>query len=224
MIEPDGKEHECERCGECCIHGSPILYISDMRLFENGTLKPGDVYTLRKGEFEYDIVNEEMEQLPEETIRIKEIPGSKFCMFYDTKSSECTIYENRPKQCVHYECWYPKKLFSIMSEDRLSRQVLFQRIPALLEVIGEHEKVCSYERIQQFVENIQSGSEEAAEELIETLRFDTELRCLIAEKMNVAEDDLAVILGRPLMQTMKMFGYKVERDEDGVYCLVLQKE
>ncbi|MGW8271881.1 MAG: YkgJ family cysteine cluster protein [Thermodesulfovibrionales bacterium] len=223
MIEPDGKPHECERCGECCAHGGPFLFSSDLQLFVDGTLRPGDVYTLRKGELEYDIVHEEVAELPQEMIRIKELPGAKACGFYDPDVQGCTIYERRPLQCVHYECWYPKRLFKIMSEERLSRHALFSKMPALLELIDEHEEMCSFEKIERIVEQIQSGSEEAANELLELLRYDSAVREAVAEKLNIRLEDVDVMFGRPLTLAMKMYGYNVIREEDGAFCLVLRE-
>jgi len=223
MIEPDGRPHECEQCGECCTNGGPFLFASDVDLFVDGTLRPGDVYTLRVGELEYDIVHEEVAALPEEMIRIKERPGTKTCSFYDADAQGCAIYEKRPRQCVHYECWYPKKLFGIMSEERLRRHTLFSKIPSLLEAIDEHEDICSHEKIEKLVEQIQTGSEKSADELLEALRYDSALREAVAEKLNMRVEDLEVMFGRPLAAAMRMYGYDVIREEDGAHCLVLRE-
>lgn len=223
MIEPDGRHHECERCGECCTHGGPFLFASDLQLFTDGTLRPGDVYTLRKGELEYDIVNEEIAVLPEEMIRVKELQGTKTCGLYDPGGQGCTIYERRPTQCMHYECWYPKRLFTIMSGERLSRRTLFAKVPGLLELIEEHEEMCSHEKIGNLVERIQSGSEEAADDLLEALRYDSALREAVAEKLHMRHEDLEAMFGRPLSLAMRMYGYDVIREEDGAYCLVVRE-
>jgi len=224
MIDPDGKPHECERCGECCTHGGPFLNLSDLKLFEKGVLRPGDVYILRKDELEYDVVTEEVQHIPEEMMRIKERPGTKICRFYDIDTSECTIYDSRPLHCTSYECWFPKKLFITMSKDqRLNRSALFKKVPSILEIIEEHEKACSYEKIEKLAEATQNGSEEAANELLEALRFDTQIRTIIAEKLNMNEEDLESILGRSLMLTIRMYGYQVNKEEDGTYCLTVRE-
>jgi len=224
MIEPDGKEHECERCGECCTHGGPFLNLSDLRLFEEGVLRPGDVYVLRKDELEYDVVTEEVQHLPFEMLRIKEKPGTKICRFYDIEQSVCTIHDSRPLHCRSYECWFPKKLFIAMSKDeRLNRTNLFSKIPSILEIIEEHEKACSYEKIEKLAEETQNGSEEAANELLEALRFDTQVREIISDKLKMQEEDIDSILGRPMSLTVRMYGYEVKREEDGSYLLTVRE-
>ena len=125
MIEPDGKDHVCERCGECCIHGSPTLHLSDFKLFEDDIVTMNDVYSLRKGELVYDNVGEDLDYLKEEMIKIKEVPGSKTCIFYDTDTRACGIYETRPLQCVYFECWNPKKFLESLNDEKLTREDLF---------------------------------------------------------------------------------------------------
>lgn len=223
MIEPDGKEHVCERCGECCINGSPTLHLSDLKLFEDNIITLNDVYSLRKGELVYDNVGEELDFLKEEMIKVKEVPNSKTCTFYDPDSKGCAIYETRPLQCVYFECWNPKKFMETLSEEKLSRDDLFYRVPALKEIIAAHEKKCSYNKLGELFEKTQEGSEEAADEILESLQYDTTMRPFINGKLNVPFESMDIIFGRPLISALTMYGYKVEMDKDGNYCLMLDE-
>lgn len=223
MIEPDNKEHVCERCGECCIHGSPTLHLTDLRLFEDKTISLKDAYTLRKGELVYDNVGEELDYLRDEMIKVKETVNSKTCIFHQYAGSGCRIYETRPLQCVFFECWNPKKFVKTLSEEKLSRDDLFYRVPALREIIGTHEEKCSYKKLGELFEKTQGGSEEAVNEIIEILQYDTAIRPFINQKMNIPFESMALIFGRPLTSTLTMFGYSIKKDEEGIYCLTLDK-
>ncbi len=224
MIEPDGKEHVCERCGECCINGSPTLHLSDFKLFEENIVTLNNVYTLRKGELIYDNIGEELDYLKEETIKIKEIPGVKTCIFYGSENRDCKIYDTRPYQCVYFECWNPKKFFETLSEEKLSRGDLFGKVPAIREFVEAHEERCGYRKLEELFDKTQEGSEEAAGEILEILEYDTHIRPFIVEKLNVPAESTDLIFGRPLAETVKMFGYKVEKDDEGNYCLMVDKE
>jgi Fe-S-cluster containining protein len=221
MIEPDGKSHECERCGDCCMQGSPTLHLSDFKLLEDGIIRPEDLYTIRKGELAYDNVAEEVDFLPEELIKVRERAGSKSCVYYDAESAGCRIYSRKPVQCFYFECWNPKKFFQTYNDDRLSRQDLFYKSPSVVEIITAHEEMCSYEKIRSLVEDIQTGSEEAAEEFLKVLRYDTDIRPLMREKFKLPEEGIELVFGRPLVETIEMFGYRVEKDSEGAHCLVL---
>ncbi|MGB6065343.1 MAG: YkgJ family cysteine cluster protein, partial [Desulfomonilaceae bacterium] len=95
----------CIRCGTCCTKGSPTLLEDDMELFKRDVLKPGDVITIRAGEPTYSNETEEVASTRDELIKIREVPGSKTCIFYEKSGSTCSIYESRPVQCRNQECW-----------------------------------------------------------------------------------------------------------------------
>jgi Fe-S-cluster containining protein len=224
MIEPDGKEHICERCGECCVNGSPTLHLSDFKLFKENIVTLTDVYTLRKGELVYDNIGEDLDYLKEEMMKIKERPGAKTCIFYDPENRDCQIYETRPLQCVYFECWNPKKFLETLSEDKLSRGDLFNMVPVIREFVETHEERCSYKKLEELFEKTQEGSDDAAEEILGILEYDTAIRPFIVEKLNVPAESTDLIFGRPLIDTIKMFGYKVEKDDEGNYCLLVDKD
>jgi len=224
MIEPDGREHVCERCGECCIQGSPTLHLSDFKLFEDNILSMGDVYTLRKGELVYDNVGEELDYLKEEMIKIRERPGTKVCIFFDEDSGGCRIYDTRPYQCVYFECWNPRKFLETLNEEKLSREDLFFQNRTVRELIHAHEERCSYKALEELFEKTQGGSRESADRILDILAYDTSIRPFISEKLGIPEEGMDLIFGRPLTATIKMFGYRVDRDGEGNYCLVLDRE
>ena len=224
MIEPDNKEHVCERCGECCVNGSPTLHLSDFKLFEEKIVTLNNVYTLRKGELVYDNVGEELDYLKDEMIKVKELPGSKTCIFYDSDDRGCSIYSTRPLQCVKFECWNPKKFFSSINEEKLSREDLFHQSPTLKKIITTYEEKCSYEKLGELFEETQKGNRDAADEILEILQYDTAIRPFIGEKLTIPGKSIDLVLGRPLVSTIKMFGYKVVGDEEGNYSLMLDKD
>jgi len=54
-------------------------------------------------------------------------------------------------------------------------------------------------------------------ELLEILRYDYELRPFISKKLGLPSDEMDFIFGRPLIQTIMMFGLQVIREPDGSF-------
>ena len=63
----------------------------------------------------------------------------------------------------------------------------------------------------------------AVEDLIALLRFDHELRPFVSEKMGMDFNEMDLIFGRPLTETVTMFGLKVVREPDGSFYLTVEE-
>ena len=78
--------------------------VHDLALFQQEVLTWNDVYTLRPGE-KATTREGQVTALPEERLKVREVPGSRQCWFYLAANHTCRIYEDRPEQCRRQNCW-----------------------------------------------------------------------------------------------------------------------
>ena len=208
----------CIRCGKCCIKSSPTLQVQDLGLITDGTIKKTSLYTLRVGEIVQDPVNKKLAQITKSIIKIKEGNENTACLYFDKKEKDCTIYDNRPSQCASLKCWDTDEFMEIFAGEALGiRDIVSDGV--LLGLIDEHGKRCSYSLIEGQVREIEKGGERVVQEILDILRFDYELRSFISEKLNLDLEELDLYFGRPLMDTIIMFGLKVIQGLDGSFLL-----
>ena len=211
----------CLRCGECCRGGSPSLHVEDIGLWAQGLLSPRELYTLRPGEPVHLNVEGRLGSLPEELVKIRQRPETGHCIFYREEEKACCIYEHRPLQCRLQACWDPGPFEELWRAGKLSRRHLVQDDQEMLELIGAHDERCSAARLgAAFGEWHDSGREAALEQILDQLRYDTALRSLVQERLGLGEGELEFYFGRPLIQIIRPYGLRVERDGDGTYHLV----
>ena len=209
----------CIRCGTCCTKGSPTLLEEDIHLFVRDILKPEDVITLRKGEAAYSPDTGELAFTEEEMIKIREKDDSKTCLFYAEGDRECTIYDSRPLQCRNQECWNPEKYEEVGGSVRLSRKSILEPTGSLWEVIQHHEDRCSYADVSRAVAKLSATKGATVQEILDLLRFDHHVREFIAEKFQLVQDTMDFFFGRPLRETIRMYGLTVVEEPDGSFLL-----
>ena len=93
----------------------------------------------------------------------------------------------------------------------------------LLPLISAHNEKCGYPTITRHVEGIQDRGETAVQEILKILRYDREIRKLTHERLAIDPSEMDLLYGRPLTQTIHMFGLKVEQEEDGALMLTVEK-
>ena len=207
----------CIRCGECCLKSSPTLQREDLGLIRKGAIGKRDLFTIRKGELVRDNISEALMISRQEMIKLRERDGGG-CVFYDEPGKECRIYEDRPLQCSALMCWDPKEFIKVYERPKLERRDIIQE-SLLLEFMAEHEKRCSYEILESDVREIESKGEKAIQKIINLLNFDFQLRPFISDKLGIAQEEMAFLFGRCLVDTIPMFGLKVRREADGTFFL-----
>lgn len=213
----------CIRCGECCIKSSPTLHIQDLPLIKSGFIKKSRLFTIRPGELVWDNINDELVASPHEMIKIRTMEGeSKGCVFYDRAEKACTIYNERPVQCSVLKCWDTTDFIKTFKSPNLERKDIIQD-GLLLGLIEKHEQRCSYLRLERHVQQIESMGDKAVEKIIDSLQFDFQLRPFISKKTGINPSEMDFIFGRPLIQTIIMFGLKVDREPDGSFFLTTIK-
>ncbi len=224
--ESSNKNHaipqtSCIRCGTCCKKGGPSLHLEDKTLVENGKIPAKYLFTIRKHELSYDNIKEVIIPAESDIIKIKAQKGKHTCMFFDDSISGCNIYENRPKECRVLKCWDTKEISQIYATNRLTRRDLVSNIKGLWELIEDHQDRCSYQTIKKLAHTAQrtTNNKEAIESLLEMIKYDANMRPLIIKKGGMDAKMLKFLFGRPLMDTIKMFGFRISKGKDRLELL-----
>lgn len=211
----------CLRCGECCRLGSPSLHLEDADLLAQGLISTQQIYTLRRGEPVRFNIEGRLGLLPAEVIKIKQDPMNHHCMFYSEEQKNCSIYQHRPLQCRVQECWNAEALERLWRQEKLTRRDLLQDDQESLDLLELHDERCELEKIDEaFAQLHESGDLKILTLVLDILRQDTAIRAFVKQKLNREDEELDFLLGRPLIEIVRLYGVRVEKDEDNVYHLV----
>ncbi len=211
----------CMRCGECCRQGSPSLHLEDAELVTQGFISTRQIYTLRQGSPVKHNIEGRFDILSEELIKIKEDPESRHCIFYSERDISCLIYDHRPLQCRSQECWNPAALEMVWYQKKLSRRHLLNQDRDLLELLQAHDERCDPRKLDAAFKQVhETGDVAALDQILDILSQDNGFRAFLIKKSVCNEEELDFFLGRPIVETLRAYGMKVEKDEDGVYHLV----
>lgn len=221
MEQPVTNERtHCIRCGECCLGSSPTLQIADVSLVYDGFIDRGDLYTIRLGELVRDNIRGELRVTDKEIIKIKEKEKNLGCIYYDEKAKACTIYEYRPIQCKALACWDESEFMRVYARPKVDRKDII-RDKIILGLMKEHDKRCSYSELDKGVRQIEQEGERAIGRILEALRFDQHIRTFTSKKLGIDSSEMDFLFGRPLTQTITMFGLKVIKKSDGSFFLTV---
>ena len=211
----------CLLCGECCRLGSPSLHLEDVDLLARGLISFRQIYTLRRGEPVSLNLEGKLGSLSSELIKFKEDQEKGYCRFYSEKEKSCTIYENRPIQCRFQECWNPEALEKLWQKKKLTRRDILKNDQDLMDLLELHDERCDPERLNHlFIQWHKTQDMKVLDQVLEILRQDVAIRSLAMTKLNLTEEELDFLLGRPLAEIVRAYGLRVELDQDGVYHLV----
>jgi Fe-S-cluster containining protein len=213
---------ECKRCGTCCQKGGPALHQADKVLVDEGVLPANGLYTLRRGELAEDSLSGTLVTLTFELIKVKGLQETRGCLFYDAPQGSCRIYDNRPLECRLLKCWDTQDLERVYSDRRLVRHDVLKGFEGMWDIIADHENRCSYDTLKNLVRQLQHSDRDAAVNMIvEIVRYDTEIRKLVSEKGGLDPGLNDFLLGRPLTETIRMFGLRVQETEGK--CIVTKQ-
>ena len=221
MDQPVTKERtHCIRCGECCLGSSPTLQIADVSLVYDGFIERGNLYTIRLGELVRDNIRGELRVTDKEIIKVHEKEKSLGCIYYDEKAKACTIYEYRPIQCKALACWDESEFMRIYARPKGDRRDII-RDKTVLGLMNEHDRRCSYSELDKCVRQIEREGERAIGGILEVLRFDHHIRTFTSKKLGIDLNEMDFLFGRPLTETITMFGLKVIKKSDGSFFLTV---
>lgn len=219
----DKERTHCVRCGECCIAASPTLQKTDLPLFFNHVLDGSLLFTIRKGELVRDNIHDALKFSDQELIKLREKKTGKGCILYDSSKNACTIYDKRPSQCRAFACWDDAEFKAVFSGPKADRKDII-RDPNLLRLISEHEKICDYQVFSDYVKQIQQQGESSVKKVLKILEYDQGIRRLTHEKLGIDLLELNLLYGRPLTETISMFGLKIKQEADGSFLLTKESE
>lgn len=203
----------CIRCGTCCEKGGPALHRDDLDMVLEKKISPENLYTIRKGEMVYDNVKGGLVRTPQEIVKIKSAEGARACIYYEPDNKACSIYEIRPLECRVLDCSDSGPSEAVYTVDRLNRESVFGAVDWLMDLIRVHEEKCGYDRIEELSEKRLKKQPGAAEEILEAVRYDNEMRQVVKEKTGMSAEMMDLIFGRPLENTIPaQFGVKIMRN------------
>jgi len=215
------KRTRCIRCGECCLATGPSLQKTDLPLFFNHVLDGALLYTIRKGELVRDNINDKLVFADEEIIKLRNREAGEGCILYENQEKTCTIYGDRPIQCRAFSCWDDEKFKEVFSGPKAVREDMIKD-PGLLRLISAHEEVCNYQTISRHVKAIEQQGEIMVQKILKILHYDQDIRRLSRDKLSIDPRELDLLYGRPLTETIHMFGLKVEQGADGSFLLTVE--
>ncbi len=210
----------CVQCGDCCRKGSPALMQDDLDILRAGKISWNQLITLRKGEPAHSPYSDEAFYLPEDRIKVREKPGSKECIFFDSDKDTCTIHVDRPTQCRAQACWDSSMATELAELPHLTRLELFKDVEVLVEMIEEHDKRCSFEGLSNAFDKLKKTKGQNIDEVLDYLGFEDHFRNFTKERLNIPEDNLELVFGRSLQERVRLFGFKVEISPDGTRTLL----
>ncbi len=206
---------ECIKCGTCCKKGGPSFHYKDRQLIEKGIILSRYLYTIREGELSYDNIINCLHPAPTDIIKIKGQKGSWTCVFFDDKNNQCTIYDNRPLECRILKCWDTREIEKVYSKTRLTRKNLLSSVEGLWELIEDHQKRCSYKMLSRYLNELKNGTKDIPlEKIQDMLRYDEKIRNLIVEKGSLEFEMTDFLFGRPITETIRIYGFKIKKDHD----------
>ncbi|MFW5734556.1 MAG: YkgJ family cysteine cluster protein [Oceanidesulfovibrio sp.] len=221
---------ECVRCGECCRRSTPALHQEDLDLIGGSDgLDLVHLVTFRRGELVRDQVRGVLAPLDQEVVKLRSARDSWACMFLVDRDGRagCARYEARPLECRLLLCKDPRALAEAYGVGRVTRNDIIGPRGRLAELVQAHEAQCGYEELAAFARRFHCDSSDtaAAKALLAAVHFDSRARELVCERLRDkrAEERAAVaacVLGRPLPETMTMFGLAVVEQATGGLGLV----
>ena len=215
------KKTHCVRCGECCLAAGPTLQKTDLPLFFDRILKRTQLYTIRKGELVHDNINAGLKFSDREMIKLKGPSTGKGCILYDNYKKACTIYAHRPSQCRAFACWDDVEFKKVFAEPKATRKNII-RDPNLLRLMEAHENTCDYQVISDYVKQIRQKGDSIVSELLKILQYDQNIRQLTHENLGIDPGELDLLFGRPLTETIHMFGLRVKQENNGSFLLTTE--
>lgn len=211
----------CKNCGICCKKGGPALHTKDAFLFKEEILRVQDVLTIRTGELVRDDMKNRLVPIPNELIKIAPVYGSRpddwTCRFL-TSNKRCFLHGKHPAECRAFYCKEPEALMQLTHEERLDREAICNLINApnwWIELIKTHEEHVAYGNLAEWAIKM-DDEEDCRIKFLEAVEYDRSFRELVLEKNAANEEELYFLFGRPLLQTMVMFGFQARIGQNGI--------
>jgi len=147
-------------------------------------------------------------------------------VFFNENIGGCDIYPDRPLECRLLKCWDPTAIASVYVADRLVRADLLGPAPALRELVAAHQSRCDYGAVLSAMKKRTTPLDFEARKVIgEAVRYDREIRRLVAERAGVSPDLHDFLFGRPLSDILGGLGLEVrETGERTTFALKANRD
>jgi Fe-S-cluster containining protein len=210
------RQNECKRCGTCCQKGGPVLHHEDKRILRSGHIRHKHLVTIRKGELARNPVNDLLEPVHQEFIKVRGKGDNWTCFFYDEDKSSCSVYDHRLLECRLLKCWDPSGLLSVIGKDTIIRADIINPGDPILELIKTHELECPYDKIEISIDNIfrERDKSKNLESLTEFVNKDLSIRHYALSELGLNKDFELFIFGRPLFKILIDRGLPFQEKKD----------
>jgi hypothetical protein len=183
-------------------------------MVDSGRIPLKCLFTIRQGEPSYDNIRRVIAPAASDIIKVKAVgQDDATCIFLNQERVGCEIYEARPVECRLLTCWDTRAIVSMYDQDRLTRADLLSRLPALQDLVAEHQERCSYGQVADWSARIKKEPADTAavEALLHAMRYDQSLRQVAVSRARLDVGLLEFLFGRPLSATIRMFRVKLAR-------------
>jgi hypothetical protein len=152
----------------------------------------------------YNPVNNRLEPVPMELIKVAGKGDDWSCSFYNEKESRCSLYEHRFLECHLLKCWDPSDLIAVIYKDTIRRADIINADDPIMEVIALHEKECPQNKINVLVSALSDGKnrKEILAELSGCIQADSSLRIHAFSELGLRQEFELFIFGRPLRKIL----------------------
>lgn len=195
---------KCIRCGTCCRKGGPVLHQEDKTIIIKGYVGHHHLVTIRKGEIALNPINNKLEPVEHELVKVKGKGKDWLCYFYNEKDSSCKIYEHRFLECRLLKCWDTSDILSIIGKNTLIREDIINKDDPILEVIKMHERECSYMIIEELISKILNNKKEHINILNKILIKDMKIRNYAIDELGMDKKYEHFIFGRPIIENLNL--------------------
>ena len=208
--------NECKRCGTCCQKGGPVLHHEDKKILRSGHIGHKHLVTIRKGELARNPVNDLLEPVHQELIKVRGKGEDWTCCFYNEKESSCSVYEHRLLECRLLKCWDPSGLQSVIGRNTIIRADIINPDDPIFEVIKTHELECPYDEIETSIDKIlrEKDKSKNLERLTQLVNKDLSIRQYALSELGLNEDFELFIFGRPLFKILSDRGLPFRGKKD----------
>ncbi len=208
----------CILCGDCCRLGAPALHAQDVQLVRSEKIPLSALLTLRRGEPVHSAFASEPFHLPQERIKLRQRPDSTTCIMLDPETDRCRIYQQRPSQCEAQACWDPALAQALAERPLATRAQILAGADTLLELLEEHDRRCSFERLQRSFERLRRSGDD--EDALEAIAFEAHFRQFVADRLQLPASALGFFFGRSAAELATLFGYRAIPSPQGGLTLV----
>ena len=100
---------------------------------------------------------------------------------------------------------------------------MLSTVEGLWDLIEDQQKRCSYSDLKRFIDALASEEKDSAlKGILDIIEYDRRIRELVVQKGGLDPDVVEFIFGRPITETINIYGFKVKKEGDK-YLLMPKK-